>query len=292
MAAFAAGCCLGLCGGASCALAGATGTSCRCDTVNPDQVAAKESCGYFRGLVGPGLHCLEPGAQLRKVTTRVKENQVVCETKTSDNVFVTVHIAVQQTVDLKMAKEAIYKLADPYVQIESYVSDCVRSHVPQTTLDNLFVAKEEIAQDVMKRLSKAMESHGYKILSVQVTDIQPDKTVRDAMNQINTNKRLRQAAEEKAEADKMVIIKAAEAEMMSKKLQGEGIARSRKAIVEGLQQAVGAQHSPTEVSELLLTTQYLETLDKMARGECTTIFVPAGSSTTEAAAAIATKKFG
>lgn len=78
-------------------------------------------------------------------------------------------------------------------------------------MDGLFEAKEEIAKEVKERLATAMNQYGYVIHQVLVVDIVPDMAVKAAMNQINANRRLRLAAEEKAEADKVVVVKAAEA---------------------------------------------------------------------------------
>lgn len=248
--------------------------------VQPDELKSLEWMGKFNGILGPGLHFFRPFSETRTISTRVMENKVVTETKTKDNVFVQIHIAVQQEVRKEKAFEAIYKLSNPAMQIESFVSDVVRGHAPHETLDDLFVEKEKIALDVKQRLSGAMEAYGYNIHQVLVIDIVPDNRVKAAMNQINASKRLRQAAEEKAEADKVVVVKAAEADADSKFLQGQGIARSRAAIVDGLREAVcgdqGTQLSPKEVSDLLLMTQYLDTLERVAAGKATTIFVPQG----------------
>ena len=57
--------------------------------------------------------------------------------------------------------------------------------------------------------------------------------VKTAMNEINAQKRLRSAANEKAEAEKIIHVKAAEADAESKYLSGVGVARQRQAIVNG-----------------------------------------------------------
>jgi hypothetical protein len=64
-----------------------------------------------------------------------------------------------------------------------------------------------------------------------------------AMNDINSSQRLRVAAMEKAEADKIRVVKAAEAESESKFLAGQGIARQRQAIVNGLKVRRGGRSS-------------------------------------------------
>jgi hypothetical protein len=86
------------------------------------------------------------------------------------------------------------------------------------------------------------------------------------MNQINANQRLRVAATQKAEADKIMLVKAAEADAESKYLSGLGIARQRQAIIDGLRDSVQEFSSvvhgttPTDVLNLLMVTQYFDML--------------------------------
>ena len=58
------------------------------------------------------------------------------------------------------------------------------------------------------------------------------------MNEINAAQRLRIAATEKGEAERILRVKSAEAEAQSKALQGRGIADQSRAIVEGLRESV------------------------------------------------------
>merc|ERR1719451_158766 len=212
----------------------------------------------------------------RKISTRVQEYNMNTETKTKDNVFVKVVVAVQVEVVAEKAYEAIYRLTNPSNQIDSYVSDVIRGQVPGMKLDDLFESKDDIAAAVKERLSKSMGEYGYLIHQVLVTDLRPDDKVRHAMNEIDANRRLRVAAAEKAEAEKVLKVKAAEADAESKVLQGQGVARQRTAIVEGLKHAVGGDQemSPKTVQELLLITQYFDTLERLAHGQATTVFMP------------------
>ena len=50
--------------------------------------------------------------------------------------------------------------------------------------------------------------------------------------------RLREAASEKADAEKILLVKAAEADAESKYLSGLGVAKQRKAIVDGLRDTI------------------------------------------------------
>jgi regulator of protease activity HflC (stomatin/prohibitin superfamily) len=249
--------------------------------VSPDELAAVEQLGSFKGIRGAGCHFIgcDVGGMImstRKISTRVQEYNMNTETKTKDNVFVRVVVAVQVEVVAEKAYEAIYRLTNPSNQIDSYVSDVIRGQVPGMKLDDLFESKDDIAAAVKERLSKSMGEYGYLIHQVLVTDLRPDDKVRHAMNEIDANRRLRVAATEKAEAEKVLKVKAAEADAESKFLQGQGVARQRTAIVEGLKHAVGGDQemNPKTVQELLLITQYFDTLERLAQGNATTVFMP------------------
>lgn len=61
-----------------------------------------------------------------------------------------------------------------------------------------------------------------------MTDIEPDPKVRAAMNEINAAVRFRSAALEKAEADKIMVVKKAEANAEAKFLEGTSLHASTK----------------------------------------------------------------
>jgi regulator of protease activity HflC (stomatin/prohibitin superfamily) len=86
-----------------------------------------------------------------------------------------------------------------------------------------------------------METFGFSIIQTLVTDIEPAAKVKAAMNEINAARRMREAAMEKAEAEKIQVVKGAEADAESKFLAGQGIARQRQAIINGLRESVKAR---------------------------------------------------
>ena len=106
------------------------------------------------------------------------------------------------------------------------------------------------------------------------------------MNAYIASQRLREAAAEKAEAEKILQVKNAEADAESKYLSGLGVARQRKAIVEGLQNSVTdfannvPGTTPKDVMDLLLITQYFDMMREMNKtggnGKPATIFLPHG----------------
>lgn len=97
--------------------------------VTTTEVAVVEDLGQFKKLLDPGLHflCCPVASVVGRLSLRVQQLDVLCETKTKDNVFVQVAVAVQYRVLAEGAYDAFYRLTDPRGQIQSYVFDVVRS---------------------------------------------------------------------------------------------------------------------------------------------------------------------
>jgi len=170
--------------------------------------------------------------------------------------------------------------ADPVAQIQSYVEEVILGHVPGMTLDEVFATQSSIAAAVKQELDADMALFGYEIVIVLVTDIVPDAKVKSAMNDINAAQREQVAANARGEAEKILVVKKAEAEAESKALQGQGIANQRKAIIEGLQvsieqfQKVVEGASAKEVMQLVMVTQYFDTLKSIGENDKTnTLFL-------------------
>lgn len=85
---------------------------------------------------------------------------------------------------------AYYKLTDNRRQIMSYVFDVIRGSVPRMELDEAFASKDHIANAVKDQLSIAMAEYGYEIVASLVVDIDPNSTIKSAMNDINGNNSL------------------------------------------------------------------------------------------------------
>jgi regulator of protease activity HflC (stomatin/prohibitin superfamily) len=251
-------------------------------TVNTAQVAIITRFGKFLHVANPGLNWKWPliDSVAGRISLRVNQISLTMETKTKDNVFVTIPISVQNRVRPEKAFDAFYKLSNPAEQIQSYVEQVILGHVPGMTLDEVFATQSGIAAAVKQELDADMAGFGYEIVNVLVTDIVPDAKVKSAMNDINAAQREQVAANARGEAEKILVVKRAEAEAESKALQGQGIANQRKAIIEGLQssieqfQRVVGGTSTTDVMQLVLVTQYFDTIRSIGENDKTnTLFL-------------------
>jgi regulator of protease activity HflC (stomatin/prohibitin superfamily) len=251
-------------------------------TVKTSEVAVIQRFGRFLRVARPGLNWKIPLIDqiAGRVSLRVNQTTLTMETKTKDNVFVTIPVSVQTRVHEEKTFDAFYKLADPVAQIKSYVEQVVLGHVPSLTLDEVFASQSGIAAAVKKELDVDMNEFGYEIVNVLVTDIIPDEKVKSAMNDINAAQREQVAANARGEAEKILVVKKAEGEAESKALQGQGIANQRRAIIEGLQSSIEQFQktvggvSAAETMQLVLVTQYFDTLKSIGESNKTnTLFL-------------------
>ncbi|THF99321.1 hypersensitive-induced response protein 4 [Camellia sinensis] len=257
-----------------------------CGCVDQANIGVVESWGRFQKLAQPGFHFFNPfaGECLAGVlSTRISSLDVRIETKTKDNVFVQLLCSIQYRVIKENADDAFYELQNPKEQIQAYVFDVVRAHVPRMTLDELFEQKGDVAQAVLEELEKVMGAYGYNIEHILMVDIIPDPSVRRAMNEINAAQRLQLASVYKGEAEKILQVKKAEAEAEAKYLGGVGVARQRQAITDGLRENIlNFSHkvegtSAKEVMDLIMITQYFDTIKDLGNSsKNTTVFIPHG----------------
>eukprot|EP00970_Alexandrium_tamarense_P000780 scaffold91_cov203-Alexandrium_tamarense.AAC.1 len=281
-----------------------------CVCVSTSEVVVVERLGKFDRFINPGLGVIVCPFEkyAGKVSFRVQQLDVKVETKTKDNVFLTTVVSVQYQVIRENVYQAFYSLTNTQQQITAHVYDVMRSQLPTLELDAVFEAKEELALAVKNALSETMSSYGYQILQALITDIDPDIRVKQAMNEINSAKRLKFAVAEKAEGQKILQVKSAEAEAEAKYLSGVGVAKQRKAIVDGLRSSIvdfsdgvcqllycshelinvvysfppnttvkGA--SSKDVMDLLLLSQYFDCIRDVGHANhCKTTFVPSGHS--------------
>lgn len=251
--------------------------------VRQQSVAIVERFGRYQKTATSGIHIRLPFG-IDKIAARVQlrllQSEIIVETKTKDNVFVALNVATQYRVNEQNVTDAYYKLMKPESQIKSYIEDALRSSVPKLTLDELFEKKDEIALEVQHQVAEEMSTYGYIIVKTLITKVEPDAEVKQSMNEINAAQRKRVAAQELANADKIKIVTAAEAEAEKDRLHGVGIAQQRKAIVDGLAESIqelkeaNISLNEEQIMSILLTNQYLDTLNTFAAKGNQTLFLP------------------
>ena len=228
-----------------------------------------ERFGKFQSIRQAGLNLKIPLVDkiAGRISLKIQQLDVNVETKTIDDVFVHLNIAVQFQIQRDHVYNAFYKLQNPHEQITAFIFDTVRAEVPKMKLDDVFVKKDEIAQAIQRDLKEAMLNYGYDIVKALVTDIDPDENVKIAMNRINAADREKTAAQFEGDAQRILMVERAKAEAESKRLQGKGIADQRREIAKGLEESVAilnkAGINSQEASSLIIVTQHYDTLQSI-----------------------------
>jgi regulator of protease activity HflC (stomatin/prohibitin superfamily) len=104
------------------------------------------------------------------------------------------------------------------------------------------------------------------------------------MNEINASRRLKEAAYQRAEGEKILKVKRAEGEAESMYLSGIGVARQRKAIMDGLKDSIVQFQAdisgtrPKDIMDLLVLNQYFDTLQEMGSSNAKCVFLASDNS--------------
>ena len=228
-----------------------------------------ERFGKYSSIRSAGLQFKIPFIDriAARLSLRIQQLDVVVETKTKDDVFVHLKISVQYQILRDKVYDAFYRLQNPHEQLTAYIFDLVRAEIPKMILDDVFEKKDDIAFAVKRDLKEAMLDYGYDIVKALVTDIDPDSSVKEAMNRINAAEREKVAAQHEGDAQRILIVERAKAEAESKRLQGKGIADQRREIAKGLEESVDTLNkagiNPQEASALIVITQHYDTLQSI-----------------------------
>ena len=243
-----------------------------------------ERLGKYQTISLAGLHMRIPFVDriAGKMSLRVSQLDIRLETKTLDNVFVTVVASTQFRIDPGNVATAYYELQNPAAQLRSYVEDALRSAIPMLTLDDAFARKDNVALEVQNTVGNEMHRFGFNVVKTLITTSDPSKQVKEAMDSINAAQRNKEATRQKAEANRIAIEMQAQADAEKTRLQGEGQANYRREIANGIVDQIkslqAAGMSVDEVNQVVMFNQYLDvmrSLSESANGK--TVVLPAAT---------------
>ena len=255
--------------------------SCPAACVAQGELGLLQRFGRFQRVVHPGCTCLCVGIEgITLLDMRLQSLLCTSDSKTEDNVTVSVSTQVQFKVQYDNVYAAAFTIGEPEVLIKALVDDVVRSELPKLSLDQAYAEKAHMVEQIKKACHEGMAHYGYEICSVLMTDLRPDASVLKAMNEINAARRLREAAIDKAEAEKILAVKAGEADAETKYLSGVGVARMRSAITDGFNESINKMSenkmTPQEIVNMMLVTQYLDVLSVFATNGKASVVIPHG----------------
>lgn len=240
--------------------------------------------GSFEGIVEPGRAMYCPGwSSIKLVELCIKNHTTVSESvKTKDNTLVTIISMVQYSIMREKLYTAVFDTLSPMEMIDASIDSVLRTSIPELTLDSVYAAKKTIVDNISLAVKDAMEQRGYKIHKILITDVQPDPQILQSMNAINAERRQRDAAFDRGEADKIMQVMAAEAEAEAMQRAGAGMREMRKAMADGFAESVealansGTGYTIDKAMHMMMAAQYLDTLKEFAESGKASIVLPSG----------------
>ena len=208
---------------------------------------------------------------------------------TKDNVTTEINALLYfQIVD---AKKAVYEIDNFPNAIEKLTQTSLRNVIGELELDETLTSRDTINSRLRAILDEATNKWGVKVNRVELQDITPPESVREAMEkqmQAERNRRaqiLQAEGEKKAqillsEGEKQSQINAAEAAKQSEILRAEGAAQAKvlqaNAEAEAVNRVAEAiKATKTDPAAYMLAIKYIETLNEMVKGkDARTIYIP------------------
>lgn len=208
---------------------------------------------------------------------------------TKDNVVTEINALIYfQVMD---PVKSVYEIDNLPNAIEKLTQTTLRNVVGELELDESLTSRDLINKKLRAVLDDATNKWGVKVNRVELQDITPPDSVRDAMEQQMQAERKRRADILKAEGEKQSqillsegekqsAINQAEAQKQSQILKAEGEAQAKilqaNAEAQAIQKVAAAvAESKTDPASYLLATKYIATLKEMVSGkDGKTVYIP------------------
>lgn len=260
--------------------------------VKPYEKGLIERLGRYQRTVSSGLNLVVPFLE-RLVKVDMREQVVDIPPQaviTKDNVAVEVDAVIYYEVTDPV--KVSYNVANFYLAATKLAQTNLRNLVGDLALDESLTSRETINTTLRQILDDATDKWGVKVTRVELQKIDPPKDVTEAMHRQMKAERDRRAAILEAEGQKQAAILTAEGSRTAAILRAEGEAEAIKKVAEaerfkkltvakGEAEAVktvyGAIHDGNPSNDLI-AIKYLETLQNVAQGQATKIFLPMETS--------------
>jgi len=236
-----------------------------------------ETLGRYTRTVEPGLVVIFPPLQririvdMREQVIDVPPQDVI----TKDNVVVTVDAVIyfQVTDPVKV----VYEVSNFSLAALKLAQTNLRNVIGDLELDQTLTSREKINFQLRQVLDEATDKWGVKITRVEIQKIEPPRDITDAMSKQMKAEREKRAMILEAEGIRQSAILKAEGEKQSAILTAEGKAEAIKKVADAekyqIETIFKAIHEGKPTNDLI-AIKYLETLQKIADGKATKIFIP------------------
>lgn len=249
------------------------------------QVYVIERLGKYSGELNSGLNFINPFIDRISKKVTLKEQVVDFDPQgviTKDNATMQIDTVVYfQITDPKLYT---YGVERPLAAIENLTATTLRNIIGDMTVDETLTSRDTINSKMRSELDEATDPWGIKVNRVELKSIIPPTEIRVAMEKEMKAEREKRAKILEAQAQKESAILVAEGEKTASILRAEAekevsikeaegkaeaILKLKQAEADGLK--ILNESSPNKE---VLTLRSLESLEKVANGNATKIFIP------------------
>ena len=244
-----------------------------------------EFLGKYYATWDAGIHFKIP--VLFRIAKKVSLKEQVADFQpqpviTKDNVTMMVDSVV--FFNIFDPKKFAYGVERPIAAIENLSATTLRNIVGAMTLDETLTGRDSINSQITAILDEATDKYGIQVSRVEVKNIDPPKSIKDAMEKQMKAEREKREAILTAEGKKQAAITIAEGEKEAAILNADAVREQRIREAQGEAEALlTVQRAKAEgirmINEADPTAKYLairsyEAAEKMADGQATKLIVP------------------
>ena len=256
--------------------------------IRPYQRGLVERLGKYHATVEPGLRMIYPivdrmvRVDMRETVVDVPPQEVI----TSDNVVVTVDAVVYY--EATDPRRLIYNVSNFIAAVVKLAQTNLRNVIGDMELDQALTSSEMINARLRDILDDATDKWGTRVVRVEIQRIEPPRDVVESMHHQMRAERTRRAVVTEAEGNKQAAITTAEGDKAAAVLQAEALKQSAILEAQGKAEAIRAVaeadamatktvydaiHAGNPTPDVI-AIKYLETLQEVASGRATKIFLP------------------
>lgn len=231
--------------------------------------------GKCIGERGPGAVLLIPFVD-RPVWVDLRELYVevphqACITK--DNVPIQIDFLVyRQVIDAVASVVAVTNFASAS---QGIAATTLRAVIGDIMLDDVLARREQINEDLRRKLDEVTERWGVKVTAVEIREVLPPREVQEAMNRQMSAERTRRAAVTEADGKRQATITVAEGEKQAQILRAEGERQGQILKAEGYASALETVFSSAQqVDAKTMTIQVIEGLKALGASPNSTFLIP------------------
>jgi regulator of protease activity HflC (stomatin/prohibitin superfamily) len=231
--------------------------------------------GKCIGERGPGPVLLIPfidrpvWVDLRELFVEVPHQSCI----TKDNVPIQIDFLVyRQVIDAVASVVAVTNFASAS---QGIAATTLRAVIGDISLDDVLARREQINEDLRRKLDEVTERWGVKVTAVEIREVVPSREVQEAMNRQMSAERTRRAAVTESEGKRQANITVADGERQAQVLRAEGEKQAKILQAEGYAQALETVFvAASQVDAKTMTIQVIEGLKAIGAGPSSTLVIP------------------